>query len=42
MDFAPSGRRLVVMGGDGSASRVLLDLPLASIFTGVAWHPGGR
>lgn len=39
MDFTPSGRRLVVMGADGSASRVLLDLRWDSNFTGLAWHP---
>jgi len=42
IDFAPSGRRLVVMGSDGSASRVLADLPANDLFTGVAWHPGPR
>ncbi|WP_120521715.1 PD40 domain-containing protein [Arthrobacter celericrescens] len=42
IDFAGSGRRLVVMGSDGSASRVLDDLPTNDLFTGVAWHPGPR
>ena len=42
IDFAPSGRRLVVMSSDGSASRVLADLPANDLFTGVAWHPGPR
>ena len=40
IDFAPSGRRLVAMSADGSASRVLADLPANDLFTGVAWHPG--
>lgn len=42
VDFAGSGRRLVVMSSDGSASRVLADLPANDLFTGVAWHPGPR
>ena len=40
IDFAPSGRRLVAMSADGSASRVLADLPANDLFAGVAWHPG--
>lgn len=40
IDFAPTGRRLVVMSADGSASHVLTDLPFNDLFTGVAWHPG--
>ncbi|WP_448003559.1 TolB family protein [Agromyces bauzanensis] len=39
IDFAPSVRRLVVMSADGSASRVLADLPANDLFTGLAWHP---
>ena len=42
IDFAGWGRRLVVMNSDGSASRVLADLPYSDLFTGVAWHPGPR
>ncbi|WP_130354242.1 hypothetical protein [Agromyces ramosus] len=42
IDFAPSDRRLLLMGSDGSASRVLAELPANDLFTGVAWHPGPR
>ena len=40
IDFAGWDRRLMVMNADGSASRLLVDLPYSDLFTGVAWHPG--
>lgn len=39
IDYGPSGRRLVVMDADGSASRDLAGLPRSELFTGLAWHP---
>lgn len=40
VDFAPSGRSLIVMADDGSLPRVLYELMRGSHFTGLAWHPG--
>jgi hypothetical protein len=39
IDFSSGGRRVVSMNADGSASRVLVELPLGELFTGLAWHP---
>ncbi|WP_232497505.1 hypothetical protein [Agromyces humatus] len=39
IDFGPSGRHLVVMRADGSASRVLVTGMGWNLFTGLAWHP---
>lgn len=39
MDSARTGRDLVLMRDDGSASRLLVERVVPSLFTGLAWHP---
>ena len=39
IDFAPTGRKLVAMHADGSASQVLVSPLLSGVMTGLAWHP---
>ena len=39
IDFAPTGRKLIAMRADGSASQVLVSPLLSGLMTGLAWHP---